>query len=217
MAAPIDVAFANELRALLASGQKIEAVKRYRERTRVGLAEAKRAVENLPPDDDAGSSSAQFGAPHARYAPDSEPTDDEVRALVAAGRKIEAIKRMRELTGLGLAEAKMAVERMVPSAPAVAVQPPPARPAPNVHATQAPPHALNDGPFRTFDAPRPPHRQPTAMRPASHPYEPRVRKGFRHDEPVPGISSDARDVVMAAFAMSVLLVLAGLAAWRFLG
>ena len=37
---------------------------------------------------------------------------DEVRALSAAGRKIEAIKLVRESTGLGLAEAKQLVERM---------------------------------------------------------------------------------------------------------
>ena len=36
----------------------------------------------------------------------------EVRALNAAGRKIEAIKRVRAATGLGLAEAKDLVERM---------------------------------------------------------------------------------------------------------
>jgi hypothetical protein len=36
----------------------------------------------------------------------------EARALLAAGRKIEAIKRIRAATGLGLAEAKQLVERM---------------------------------------------------------------------------------------------------------
>jgi large subunit ribosomal protein L7/L12 len=35
----------------------------------------------------------------------------ELRALLAAGRKIEAIKLVRESTGLGLAEAKDLVER----------------------------------------------------------------------------------------------------------
>jgi hypothetical protein len=36
----------------------------------------------------------------------------EVRALSQAGRKIEAIKKLRTATGLGLAEAKDLVERM---------------------------------------------------------------------------------------------------------
>lgn len=38
--------------------------------------------------------------------------DGEVRKLIAAGRKIEAIKLVRASTGLGLAEAKDLVERM---------------------------------------------------------------------------------------------------------
>ena len=38
--------------------------------------------------------------------------DGEVRALLAAGRKIEAIKVVRAATGMGLAEAKELVERM---------------------------------------------------------------------------------------------------------
>jgi ribosomal protein L7/L12 len=36
----------------------------------------------------------------------------EVLDLVRAGRKIEAIKHYREMTGAGLAEAKVAIERM---------------------------------------------------------------------------------------------------------
>lgn len=40
------------------------------------------------------------------------PRQDEVVALVRAGKKIEAIKVYREATGVGLAEAKNAVERL---------------------------------------------------------------------------------------------------------
>lgn len=40
------------------------------------------------------------------------PRQDEVVALVRAGKKIEAIKVYREATGVGLAEAKSAVERL---------------------------------------------------------------------------------------------------------
>jgi large subunit ribosomal protein L7/L12 len=36
----------------------------------------------------------------------------EVRALVTAGKKLEAIKLLREQTGIGLKEAKDAVERL---------------------------------------------------------------------------------------------------------
>jgi ribosomal protein L7/L12 len=38
---------------------------------------------------------------------------EEVRSLMAAGQKIEAIKAYRRITGAGLAEAKNAVERGV--------------------------------------------------------------------------------------------------------
>nr|WP_221208702.1 ribosomal protein L7/L12 [Nocardioides albus] len=40
------------------------------------------------------------------------PRQDEVVALVRAGKKIEAIKLYREATGAGLLEAKEAVERL---------------------------------------------------------------------------------------------------------
>ena len=38
--------------------------------------------------------------------------EQEVRALADAGRKIEAVKRVREVTGLGLAEALEVVQRL---------------------------------------------------------------------------------------------------------
>jgi len=40
------------------------------------------------------------------------PRQDEVVALVRAGKKIEAIKVYREATGVGLAEAKRAVDQL---------------------------------------------------------------------------------------------------------
>ncbi|UNU44869.1 hypothetical protein EAO27_01300 [Sphingopyxis sp. YF1] len=43
---------------------------------------------------------------------DAHIDDDEIRDLIRQNRKIEAIKRMRERTGLGLAEAKDAVEAL---------------------------------------------------------------------------------------------------------
>jgi ribosomal protein L7/L12 len=43
------------------------------------------------------------------------PSDgmDDIRALADAGRKIEAIKLLRDRTGMGLAEAKQAVDQGV--------------------------------------------------------------------------------------------------------
>jgi hypothetical protein len=50
----------------------------------------------------------------AAYAdPGLDPRLDEVRRLVREGRKIEAIKVYREVTRVGLREAKDAVERMI--------------------------------------------------------------------------------------------------------
>ncbi len=42
----------------------------------------------------------------------SAAVDDDVQILIRTGRKIEAIKRYRELTGVGLAEAKAYVETL---------------------------------------------------------------------------------------------------------
>ena len=91
---------------LLARGQKIEAIKRYRTLTGVGLKEAKDAVESW---ERAGSAPA---IPTATPAPAPGGDIAEVHALARSGKKIEAIKRYRELTGVGLKEAKDAVERM---------------------------------------------------------------------------------------------------------
>jgi ribosomal protein L7/L12 len=43
--------------------------------------------------------------------PPDPATDPEIQDLLAKGNEIQAIKRYRELTGLGLAEAKEAIER----------------------------------------------------------------------------------------------------------
>ena len=92
--------FENEIRQLLASGNKIAAIKRYREQTGVGLAEAKAAVESL----DAGDSFAE------RVQPDD--LNDQIVGLLGRGEKIEAVKLYRNQTGCGLKEAKEAVERI---------------------------------------------------------------------------------------------------------
>ena len=104
-----------ELKRLISSGQKIEAVKLYREITGVGLKEAKDAVEAM----EAGRPvviTRAAATTNARY----EAADDlspavrlrEVMALIQSGQKIEAIKLYREITGVGLKEAKDAVEAM---------------------------------------------------------------------------------------------------------
>lgn len=87
---------------LLRAGKKIEAIKRYREQTGVGLKEAKDAVEAM-----------ESGAPVALPSKSQllrQVTDSEIEAQIRSGHLIDAIKLYREKTGVGLKEAKDAVE-----------------------------------------------------------------------------------------------------------
>lgn len=90
---------------LLAAGQEIEAIKRYRERYRVGLKEAKDAVDAMERGSPTGAAPRRRGsmAPGAAFPP---AVDDALRA----GQKIEAVKLYRQEYGVGLKEAKDAVD-----------------------------------------------------------------------------------------------------------
>lgn len=99
-----------EVDRLVRAGRKIEAIKVYRQLTGVGLKEAKDAVE-----------SGYY--PSATPPPPPAADMSTVDAALRADRKIEAIKVYRELTGVGLKEAKDAVERRAAGLP-------PAPPAP---------------------------------------------------------------------------------------
>lgn len=90
-----DTNFEDELRALMAAGRKIEAIKRYRTATGAGLAEAKSAVEAL-----------ERGGPLSPRESADSPFEDEILALLRQGRRIEAIKLYREKARVGLKEAK---------------------------------------------------------------------------------------------------------------
>lgn len=62
-----------------------------------------------------GRTAGTAGALQSAFEPEAlgeQASSDEVRALVAEGKKIEAIKLVRERTGLGLADAKEFVERL---------------------------------------------------------------------------------------------------------
>ncbi len=41
------------------------------------------------------------------------PVDDEIKTLIAEGNKIKAIKRYREITGVGLKEAKDYIDKLI--------------------------------------------------------------------------------------------------------
>ena len=100
-----------DVRVLLASGQKIQAIKLVRELTGIGLKEAKDYVESLPPASlelDVGSVNVEASS----ASPATQEIEAEVGALLASGNKIAAIKRVRELTGMGLKAAKDFVDSL---------------------------------------------------------------------------------------------------------
>ena len=98
----------DEIVRLVEQGQKIEAIKLMREVGGVDLAEAKKLVDlierlgGMPPD----------SATPVEWPGLTGDALAQVRAALAAGNKIEAIKLYREHTGLGLKEAKDAVDAM---------------------------------------------------------------------------------------------------------
>ena len=87
---------------LLRQGQKIEAIRLYRECTGAGLAEAKVAVDAIEAKLQPGPSTL----------PKHGENLADVEEALFRGKKILAIKRYRQCTDAGLAEAKMAVERI---------------------------------------------------------------------------------------------------------
>lgn len=96
-----------ELNDAVASGRLIDAIRRYRNLTGTGLVEAKAAVEALMQGRDPAREAERTNAVKAAALNDAEVND-----ALAAGNLIGAIKRYRELTGVGLAEAKQAVETL---------------------------------------------------------------------------------------------------------
>jgi len=98
----------SEIARLVAEGEKIEAIKLYREEHGSSLQDAKEAIEAI-------ARGEQLPAPAAQGAPAASGTDDAgVHALIAKGELIDAIKLYRELHGVGLKEAKDAVDAMRP-------------------------------------------------------------------------------------------------------
>ena len=93
--------------ALIRQGRKIEAIKLLREATGVSLKEAKDEIERLSRDLSGEERSGMQPEEGARQA-----LPEEVRVLAEQGKKIEAIKLLREQTGLSLKEAKARVEEM---------------------------------------------------------------------------------------------------------
>jgi ribosomal protein L7/L12 len=93
-----------EIRRHLVAGNKIEAIKHYREATGVGLAEAKGAVERI----EVGK--APLATPADATLPGAEAS--RIKAMVARGEKIAAIKLYRRAAGVDLKAAKEAVDAL---------------------------------------------------------------------------------------------------------
>jgi ribosomal protein L7/L12 len=93
----------DDIKTEIAAGNKILAIKLYRDATGVGLAEAKEAVELIA----AGKPPPTGAAPSV-----SADAMQEVSALIAAGRKIEAIKVYRKAAAVDLKDAKDAVDAL---------------------------------------------------------------------------------------------------------
>lgn len=108
----IDPALAAKVRALYAKGDKVQAVKDLRAATGLGVADAIRIADKLGATDKSAPKGPSLTKGNtdpvaAGIGPDH---DAEIREMVKAGNQIAAIKRVHELTGLSLKEAKKHVE-----------------------------------------------------------------------------------------------------------
>ena len=138
-----------QVRREVLAGNKIQAIKLYREISHVSLFDAKQAIDQLDLQLRASTPESFAVPPSAESAVPSPPTPEQlepIKAQALAGNKIQAIKLYRELTGLGLAESKQAVEDLTDQWRAAA---PPATPAP----PQAPPKAATKKPDKPFARP----------------------------------------------------------------
>jgi ribosomal protein L7/L12 len=92
-----------DVERLKLAGQKIWAIRCYREVHKCGLAEAKRAVESMPM-----SAAGMQSATEMPVAGQAIPA--ELEQLIRTGQTIAAIRRYREIHNVGLAEAKQVVD-----------------------------------------------------------------------------------------------------------
>ncbi|WP_229054073.1 ribosomal protein L7/L12 [Aeromicrobium sp. Leaf350] len=90
-----DAATTQRVSDLVAAGRTIEAIKALREATGLGLVEAKERVDRW-----------ETGAAATEAAVDRTELDAEVLAVRSQHGEIAAMKRLRERTGWGLADAK---------------------------------------------------------------------------------------------------------------
>lgn len=102
--AEMDSETRREIIGVLQAGQKIQAIKLYRESTGSDLRTAKDFIETLQ------TALATGEVPPAPGIQSESAATDEIVRLLRDGKKLAAIKLHREATGVGLKEAKLAVE-----------------------------------------------------------------------------------------------------------
>lgn len=95
-----------ELRRLIAKGDKLEAIKQFRNMADVGLAEAKVAIEAI----EAG---AHHAGAHEALPRNLKQAEQAALAEIRRGNLIEAIRKYRQQTNVGLKEGKEAVDALV--------------------------------------------------------------------------------------------------------
>lgn len=86
---------------LVATGDYLDAARRLQSRTGISLEEAAAEIERLR---------ASITPLNLATSPVADPITPEIAAAIRAGRKIEAIKLYRQAHGVGLKEAKDAVD-----------------------------------------------------------------------------------------------------------
>jgi ribosomal protein L7/L12 len=98
-----DAELRQRIAALMRNGRKIQAIKLLREHRPMSLADAKAAVER---------EDLTWPPGHRPEATLDAALLAEARRLAREGRNIQAIKLVRQRTGLGLVEAKQLVDRL---------------------------------------------------------------------------------------------------------
>jgi len=99
-----------EILACVREGRNIEAIKLLREHTGLGLREAKDEVERLAAELKAGG--AENAPTFAGHGGGDGEVPADIAKLAREGRKIEAIKLLRDRTGCGLKEGKERIEAL---------------------------------------------------------------------------------------------------------
>ena len=98
-----------EVQSLLIQGRKIEAIKLLKERSGIPLEAAKTAVDAMEKLGTLGTATLSITTNTTTL---SQQDAAEIQRLIRQGKKIEAIKLIRDRTGLGLKEAKDLTDRL---------------------------------------------------------------------------------------------------------